>query len=204
MKKCLVRLIMFFSLSVCYSVSAIATENYIFDPIHSFVVYHINHFGFSNLSGKWSFNGNVILDTVKPQNSKVNITIPLAQIDTDVPALNAHLSGKLFFDVANYPNATFVSNKVTVTGRNTANVQGILTLHGYSHTVVLDVLLNKMDTNLVTEKKAVGFSAQTHIKRSDFGIITLLPEVGDDVNIDIEAEAGIAPAITPQKKIGLR
>jgi polyisoprenoid-binding protein YceI len=200
MKKCLLRPLMFF-LSVCFCVSASAQETYIFDPIHSFVVYHINHFGFSNSSGKWSFNGNVVLDTVKPQNSKVNITIPLAQIDTDVAALNAHLSGKLFFDVANYPIATFVSNKVTVTGKSTAKVQGILTLHGISQTVVLDVLLNKMDTNLVTERKAVGFSAQTHIKRSDFGIITLLPEVGDDVNIDIEAEAGIATSVTPPKKI---
>jgi polyisoprenoid-binding protein YceI len=192
---------MVFFLSVCCSVSVFAQETYIFDPMHSFVVYHINHFGFSNSSGKWSFNGNIVLDTVKPQNSKVNITIPLAQIDTDVAALNAHLSGKLFFDVANYPVATFVSNKVIVTGKNMAKVQGILTLHGISQTVVLDVLLNKMDTNLITEKKAVGFSAQTHIKRSDFGIITLLPEVGDDVNIDIEAEAGIAPHVTPQKKI---
>ncbi len=201
MKTCLLRPVMVFFLSVCCSVSVFAQETYIFDPMHSFVVYHINHFGFSNSSGKWSFNGNIVLDTVKPQNSKVNITIPLAQIDTDVAALNAHLSGKLFFDVANYPVATFVSNKVIVTGKNMAKVQGILTLHGISQTVVLDVLLNKMDTNLITEKKAVGFSAQTHIKRSDFGIITLLPEVGDDVNIDIEAEAGIAPHVTPQKKI---
>lgn len=200
MKKCLLGPLAFF-LSVCFCISAAAQETYIFDPIHSFVVYHINHFGFSNSSGKWSFNGNVVLDTVKPQNSKVNITIPLAQIDTDVAALNAHLSGKLFFDVANYPVATFVSNKVTITGKNTAKVQGILTLHGISQTVVLDVLLNKMDTNLVTERKAVGFSAQTHIRRSDFGIITLLPEVGDDVNIDIEAEAGIATSVTPPKKL---
>ncbi|HCE5406946.1 TPA: YceI family protein, partial [Legionella pneumophila] len=37
--------------------------------------------------------------------------------------------------------------------------------------------------------ETAGFSATTSLKRSDYGIKALIPEVGDDVEIEIEAEA---------------
>jgi polyisoprenoid-binding protein YceI len=176
-----------------------AVESYIFDPSHSFVTYHISHFGFSNPSGKWPVNGKLILDPAKPENSKVMATIQIADIDSGVAALNDHLRGKLFFDAAHFPTATFVSNKVTPTGADSAKVEGVLTLHGVSKAVTLDVKINKTGFNPITEKKTVGFAAHTQILRSDYGIVTLLPEIGDPVIIDIDAEAGLEEADTAIK-----
>jgi polyisoprenoid-binding protein YceI len=181
-----------FTCTVFFVIPVQADETYTFDPNHSYVLFHINHFGFSNPSGKWLFNGTLNLDETKPQNSKVSITIQTAKIDTGIPELDTHLKGKLFFDVEQYPTATFVSNKITVTGKDTAKVAGTLTLHGVSKSVTLEVKLNKTGTNPITEKKSVGFTAKTQIARSDFGISTLLPDVGDEVKIDIEAEAAVA------------
>lgn len=166
-----------------------ATETYILDPQHTYVLWHANHFGFSSPSGKWYANGKLILDETKPQNSKVDVTIQTANMDTGIKDLDDHLKGDLFFDVKKFPTATFVSNRVNVIGHNMANVYGVLTLHGISKPIMLAVRLNKIGDNFITNKKTAGFSATTKLKRSDFGITTLLPGVGDEVNINIEAEA---------------
>lgn len=167
-----------------------APETYQLDPTHSYVLWHISHFDFSNPSGKWLVSkGTLILDKDKPQNSKVDVTIQVADMITGIPELDKHLQSAAFFDVAKFPLATFVSNKVTLSGRNQAKVQGILTVHGISKPITLNVKLNKMGINPISNKEAVGFTASTTLKRSDFGISTLLPGLGDEVKIDIEAEA---------------
>lgn len=177
-------------ISFCYGAYAANAETYTLDPNHSYVLWRINHFGFSNPSGKWMLaEGTVTLDQAKPQDSKVNVVIQVANVVTGIPELDEHLKGHLFFDAAKFPTATFVSDKVTITGSNTAKVHGILTMHGISKPVTLDVKLNKMGVNPISNKEAAGFSATTTLKRSDFGINTLLPGLADDVKINIEAEA---------------
>lgn len=166
-----------------------AAETFTFDPMHTYVLWHINHFKFSNPSGKWFAEGSLILDEEKPQNSKVNVVIHTANIVTGIPELDKHLMGPLFFDVAKFPTATFISNKIDMTGKKTAKVHGILTVHGVSKPVTLDVTLNNIGMNPISNKMSVGFSASTIIKRSDFGITTLLPGLSDEVKINIEAEA---------------
>ncbi|ARH00333.1 hypothetical protein B6V88_07810 [Legionella micdadei] len=164
-------------------------ETLTLDPQHSYVLWRIEHLGFSTQAGKWYVNGTLTLDKENPQNSKVNVTINLADIITGIPNLDKHLKGPLFFDVAKYPTATYVSKKIEVLSNNTAKVQGMLTLHGVTKAVSLDVTLNKVGKNPITDKNTAGFTASTTIKRSNFGIKTLLPQVGDEVKIDIGAEA---------------
>ena len=69
-------------------------------------------------------------------------------------------------------------------------MHGSLTLHGVTKPVDLKVKLNKIGENMMKLKTA-GFSATTSFKRSDFGITTYVPMVGDDVLIDIESEANV-------------
>lgn len=189
MKKCLARIILFFISLLVFNLANAAEEKYTFDPEHSYVSWHINHFGFSNPTGKWMVQGTLLLDQQKPQNSKVNATINVANIITGLPELDKHLQGEIFFDTEKYPTATFVSNKVDVLGNNKALVHGILTIHGISKPVTLNMQLNKIGQNPITDKMGVGFSGNAKIKRSDFDIITLLPGLGDDVTLHIEVEA---------------
>jgi polyisoprenoid-binding protein YceI len=170
--------------------SAVPTvQAYTLDPTHTFVLFHINHMGFSNQVGKWQANGALTLDETALQNSKVNVTIQVADIVTGIDKLNEHLKGDQFFDVTHFPTATFVSNKVTVTGKNTAKVDGALTLHGVTKPVTLNVKINKIAVSPITQKKTVGFSATTQIKRSDYGIMAYLPGLADEVKLNIEGEA---------------
>ena len=153
------------------------------------MLWHVSHFGFSSPSGKWLANGTLILDETKPQNSKVDVTIQMDSLSTGIEKLDKHLKSKDFFDASQFPTATFVSNKVSVTGKKTAKVYGTLTVHGVSKPVVLDVTLNKMGVGPISNKKTVGFTAKTELKRSDFGVKAYLPGLSDLVKINIEAEA---------------
>jgi len=172
---------------------AFAAQNYTLDPSHTYVEWHISHFGFSEPSGKWMIKGGtLVLDKAKPQNSKVDVTIDLNDLSTGLPELDKHLKAPLFFDVAKYPTATYVSNKVILTGKETAKVEGVLTLHGVSKPVTLNVKFNKSGENPVTNLPTVGFSATAVIQRSDFGISAYSPGLGDTVKLNIQAEASRA------------
>lgn len=166
-----------------------AADTYTLDPMHTSVVWHISHFGFSYPSGKWMASGTLVLDEAKPQNSKVNAVIQTADIITAIPELDKHLKAPLFFDVKQFPTATFVSNKIHLINKKMAKVDGILTLRGISKPVTLIVTLNKLGENPVSNKMSAGFSATAKIKRSDFGMTSYLPGLSDEVVLDIQAEA---------------
>lgn len=163
---------------------------YTLDPDHTYVLWHINHFGFSNPSGKWMAKGTLVLDQKHPQNSKVNATIELANVVTGIPELDKHLQTADFFDVKQFPTATFTSSKVTVTGKNTAKVEGMLTLHGVTKPLTLHVKLNKLGMSMMTNQETAGFTGYATLNRSDFGMKTYLPGLGDKVLLEVEAEAG--------------
>lgn len=188
MKRLFLRILFGFYLSLSFIGPVLAADVYNLDPGHTYVLWHINHFGFSNPSGKWFANGTLILDETKPENSKVNVKIETASLDTGISKLDEHLKSQEFFDVKRYPTATFVSTKIKMTGKESAKVFGTLTLHGISKPVVLNVKLNKLGTSPITNKQTAGFTADTKLKRSDFGIKAYLPGLGDEVKIDIEAE----------------
>lgn len=177
------------SVMLTLTVSANAAQKFILDEQHTYVLWHIKHLGFSSQSGKWYAKGFIILDKDSPEKSQVEATINVANVVTGIPELDKHLKGKLFFDVARYPTATFVSNKIDVTNKTSAKVSGILTLHGISKPIVLTVTFNKEGKNPITDKPTVGFTATSDIKRSDFGMNTMLPDIGDGVTLDIDAEA---------------
>src|SRR5579864_748698 len=105
------------SLSFLFSCVASAADTYTFDPNHSFLLWHISHFDFSHPSGKWMVaEGTLSLDKDKPQNSKVSVIIHVNKMITGIPELDKHLKGPLFFDIVKYPQAKFVSDKITLTG----------------------------------------------------------------------------------------
>ena len=176
-------------LLISLSTSIQAAETLVIDNQHSYVLWSINHLGFSTQTGKWFVNGTVVLDEANPQNSKVDVTVKIADLITGIPELDKHLKSKLFFDAEHFSTAIFVSDKVDVISKNSAKVHGNLTLHNVTKPITLDVTLKKAGVNPVTKRMTAGFEATTTLKRSDFGINAYLPDLGDEVKIEIGAEA---------------
>jgi polyisoprenoid-binding protein YceI len=162
---------------------------YKLDKDHSSVNWGISHFDFSHYYGKWEAEGKLLFDKEKPENSKVEVVISIADVITGNDKLNKHIKSPDFLDVAKFPTATFVSDKVEVAEGKVSKVYGTLTLHGVSKPIVLKVVAQKVDKNPVSNKDTAGFSAQTSLKRSDYGISAYLPGLGDNVDLFIEVEA---------------
>ena len=167
-----------------------AANKYIIDPTHANLVWSAEHFGYSTFYGRFDdVQGTVFFDQTNPSMSNVSVVIKTASVDTYVPKLTEHLKGEDFFKVEQFPEARFTSTEVKVTGKKTAVIQGNLTLLGVVKPVKLKVKFNKADVHPYTKKRTVGFSAETTIKRSDFGMKYGIPGVSDDVKLIIEIEA---------------
>jgi len=170
--------------------SAQAADTYTFDPNHTSVIWNASHFGHSNPYGIFSnIEGTLILDEAAPENSKVDVTVPVAKLATGITKFDDHMKSKDFFNVDEFATAKFVSTKVEKTGDKTAKVTGDLTMLGVTKPLVLDVTLNQKSPNPMNKKETVGFSGRGVIKRSEFGMGYGLPNIGDNVKIQIEAEA---------------
>ncbi len=167
---------------------AFAADTYKLEPSHTSVTFQWTHFGFSHPSGKFmNAEGSVTLDQAAPAKSSVDVSFAIAGVNTGVPALDKEFQEANWFDAAKYPNATFKSTKVDVTGKDTAKVTGDLTIHGVTKPVTLDVKLNQVGKEM--GKDTVGFTAKGTIKRSEFGIGAYVPAVSDEIELSIEAEA---------------
>jgi polyisoprenoid-binding protein YceI len=166
-------------------------DEYEIDPTHTHVGFTISHMGFSETYGVFkNVSGTLTLDEAKPEASKIDVTIDVASLDTANEKRDEHVKGKDFLDAATYPTMTFKSTKVEVTGKDTATITGDLTLHGVTKPVGLFVKLNKAGPSPMDKSRQVaGFSALGKLKRSDFGITTYIPMIGDEVTLAISTEA---------------
>jgi polyisoprenoid-binding protein YceI len=167
---------------------AFAADTYKLDPTHTSVTFQWTHFGFSHPSGKFmNADGAVTLDQANPANSSVQVSFAIAGVNTGVPALDKEFQEASWFDAGKYPNATFKSTKVAVTGKTTADVTGDLTIHGITKPITLHVTLNQVGEEM--KKATAGFTATGTLSRQAFGIGAYVPAVSDEIDLYIEAEA---------------
>ncbi|MDB5478235.1 MAG: polyisoprenoid-binding protein [Alphaproteobacteria bacterium] len=190
---------------LAFSVPALAApaspvqKAYKIDPNHTRVIYFISHLGFSRFMGHFNkATGTINFNVDDVQNSSVDVTIDATSLSMDQSVLDNTLQGPQYFDTQRFPTITFKSTRVQRTGPATGDVTGDLTLHGMTRPVTLQVKFNRQGMNRYARANSLGFSATGKINRSDFGIRTLLPDVGDEVTLQIEAEANDASAQSVQ------
>jgi polyisoprenoid-binding protein YceI len=113
---------------------------------------------FKRFSGDIDFNG-------QPENSRVNITIQTNSVETDTADLTKHLQTPDFFDVAKYPQATFISTEIKPGGEKgaTHTVSGNLTLHGVTKSITFPA-------TIVVSAGAITVDSTFALNRKDFGI----------------------------------
>lgn len=169
---------------------AASADRYDIDASHTQVEFTYSHLGYSNITGRLGqVTGTFDFDPTKPEQSRIEVQVPLSSLSTGVEKLDAHLSSADFFDATAHPMATFKSSKVTVAGKDKLAVAGDLTIHGVTRPVVLDVTINKVGEHPMRKTAAAGFDATTTIKRSEFGVGGMVPMISDDVRLDITMEA---------------
>lgn len=166
-----------------------AAETYQLEKTHVDLLFSINHAGFTEKHGSFrDLDATLKYDVDKPDNSQINVTVKTDSVDTGYPARDADLKSEKFLDVAKYPDMRFISTKVTREADQTLLIEGELTLHGVTKPLTLRARLNKAAPNPFDKRPTLGFSATGSLKRSDYGITTYVPIIGDVVTIAIDAE----------------
>lgn len=182
-----------FAVALPFAGGAAAGEavHYSLDPVHTRVMFAIEHAGFSKAIGTVSGStGNLVFDPDNWAGAKLKASVPMTRVDLGDAGWNkATLAGNLL-DVEDHPTAEFVSTRVEPLAPGRASVHGNLTLRGVTREIVLDVTLNAAKRHpLPPFRRTVGFSATAMLSRKDFGIDAWPSVIGDAVELRIEAEA---------------
>ena len=185
--------------------------SYTLDRSHASLIFRVDHLGFSRYTARFTrFDAELQFDPANPAGSSVTATIDPRSIETDHPDptydFDAQLRTEPWLNTAQFPQMTFRSTRLQLTGPNTARMIGELDLHGLTRPVTLNVTFNGGYAGHPLDPfgARIGFSAQGALRRSEFGISEGIPPpgssigVGDDVEILIEAEfTRPAPAAVP-------
>ncbi|MDP9056841.1 MAG: YceI family protein [Pseudomonadota bacterium] len=167
---------------------AVPSGSYVVEPNHTRIQFAVDHMGITEFYGDFTgASGALALDAQAPEHSHVDVSIPTASVSTTNATLDGELRGAQWLNAAANPTIRFVSDRVEPTGQGHARISGTLTLHGVSRPVVLDAQFHGAGINPMSKAMTVGFDATAHILRSDFGVKTYLPLIGDDINIRISA-----------------
>ena len=174
---------------VSADLSDVPSGKYTLDSSHGYITFSYSHLGFSNPRvGFNRFDTELELDSSNPENSAVEVKIDVASIDSRVAEFNDHLNGSDFFNTAEHPTITFKSTKVEVTGENTFDVTGNLTILGTTKPVTLATTINRAANHPMRNVPTVGVSATAKLMRSEWGLGAYVPAVSDEVELSIEVE----------------
>src|ERR1700756_3704010 len=162
-------------LAIAAPLATAQTSTWVPDKAHTEVDFTILHMGLSNVHGRLgNIGGDITINDADATKSSVNVTIDMSTIDTGVTMRDNDLKSANFFDVAQFPTATFTSTSIAKSGSG-LTISGNLTLHGVTKPVVLTTDAPVGPANGMDKKPHYGFSATTTVKRTDFGIAAKAP-----------------------------
>lgn len=164
------------------------------DSAHSAIQFSVRHMMISKVRGQFeNFEGTIDLDEQNPANTKVDVRIEAASINTRNAQRDGHLRSPDFLDAENHLYLTFKSTRVEVLDDAHARLHGDLTIRGVSRPVALDVEYTGQARS-PWGTVSYGFNGSTTINRKDWDLTwnqTLETGgvlVGDEITIDIELE----------------
>lgn len=128
-------------------------------------------FGASKITGQQeggfkTFSGLIDLVNNQPEGSQVSVNIDMASVFTDADGLTSHLKTADFFDVGNYPHATFVSTNISPDKDNKAAtflVTGELEFHGVKKSITFPA-------TIVVSPDSVRVEAEFFFNRREFNV----------------------------------
>ena len=171
-----------------------AAGTYVLDASHTHVGFVARHLVVAKTRGRFaSFRGEITIGE-DPLDSRVDVEIDLASVDTRDERRDEHLRSADFFDVERFPTMTFASTSVRPAGPGRFVVDGDLSLHGETRPVALAVEFDGAVTDPWGGTR-VAFTASAEVARDDFGLTWNQALegggvlVGRTVAIQIEAEA---------------
>jgi polyisoprenoid-binding protein YceI len=146
------------------------TGTYTLDPAHTRIGFVARHAMVTKVRGSFDeFAGTAVLDGANPANSRVEVTIEAASIDTRNAQRDEHLRGNDFLAMKEYPKITFASTGVRQAGETTFEVTGDLTIKGVTNEITIPFEFEGAAKDPFGNQR-VGFEGSVTINRRDYGV----------------------------------
>lgn len=146
-----------------------APLSYNADLSHSEIGFKVKHMVISTTSGQFDkFDGKIIWDAEDVKNSKMDVTLQVASVNTNDEKRDKHLKADDFFDVAKYPTIKFVSDKVEKDGKNFV-VTGKLTIKDVTKEIKIPFTASQ-EIQDPWGMKRMGLEGEFTINRKDYNI----------------------------------
>ena len=185
-------------LSACASLLAPKVESqweelkpgsYVLDKTHAALLFKIQHLGLSTYVGRFNtLEASLEFDPADLSATRLTAIVDMTSIDINDPGLAKDLMGSQWFNTARFPQAKFQTLSVRPIGDSEFEFVGELDWRGKKQPITLEVIFHGGANNLLTGKYTLGFSATGSFKRSDFGMDSYIPLVGDEVKLEGFAE----------------
>ncbi len=171
------------------------TRSYSVDSVHSAVIFSASYMGMSPFYGQFTdYSGSMTYDGSSSESFKLDLTIPMSSIDTHNTQRDNHLKAPDWFNAREFPNVTFTSESLSQKNDGTYELQGELTLHGVTKPVTATV--SDLKAASTPRGDRIGLGATFTVKRSDFGVTTMLGDegIGDEItlHVGLQGVAGVS------------
>lgn len=170
------------------SVPAVAADNYIIDPDHTYPSLEMSHMGLSIWRGKFNkTSGKIALDRAA-RTGRVEIQVDIASIDFGHDKMNEHALGTDWLDLEKFPTMTY-RGILKFDGDTPVSVVGQLTLRGVTRTVKLTINSFKCMEHPLLQKEVCGADAEGGLNRADFGMTKHSEGTAGNIHLRIQVEA---------------
>ena len=143
--------------------------DYALDVTHSRLGFVARHAMVTKVRGQFgAFTGTAHIDEANPVDSKVDLSIDVASIDSGTADRDGHLKSGDFFDAETYPTITFSSTDVKRAGSDWT-ITGDLTIKDVTKPVTIEFEQTGSARDPFGNVR-VGFEGETTINRKDWGL----------------------------------
>lgn len=176
--------------AVSFLAAPLAAAPWKLDKSHAHVTFSVEHLGFSITQGQFrKFDAEIDFDPDNIESATVNFTIDAESVDTAWKARDKHVKSKDFLDVKNHPQITFVSKSVRLTGENTADVIGDVTIKGVTNEETFQATLRRIAPSPFNPDQMIaGFAVEGEIDRTKYGVSYGAPAIGTVIPIRLDVE----------------
>lgn len=182
---------------IALSLGAKAQVNWNIDASHSKLGFAVTHMMVSETEGKFKvYKGTVSSKSdLDFTDAKIGFTVDAASINTDDEKRDGHLKSPDFFDVAKYPEITFVSKSMKPGKiKGTYTLVGDLTMHGVTKPITLTAIGASKVVKDPYGMERYAFKVSGKLSRKDYGLTWNAAleaggvAVSDEVRLDIIVE----------------
>jgi len=173
---------------------------WVIDGLHTSVAFAARHL-LTAMRGRFRGVSGTVTIAEDPAESRTEVRVDAASIDTAHPKADEHLRGPKFLDVERYPALTFTATGVRPLGADSWVLSGDLTVRDVTLPLELAVRFLGAVRHPSMPVAKMSFEATGELRRDDFGVAGYMgvhapgvPDVvlvGREVEIRLDVEADL-------------